>query len=52
MDIIEIVLAVMTAALLLAARQARRLGNEKRDVAILGAGGALFGAGAAGAVLF
>lgn len=48
----EIVMAVMAAALLLAARHAHRLGNEKRDVAFLGTGGALFGAGAATAVLF
>lgn len=44
-------LAVMTVTLLYVTWQAWRLGNEKRDVALLGAFGGAFGLGTAATLL-
>lgn len=45
MDASLVLFAVMTAALLAATAWARRLGNETRDVALLGTCGGLSGVG-------
>ncbi len=47
MDTITTSLAILSAALAVVAFQAWRLGNEKRDVALLGAFSGLFGVGTA-----
>ncbi|MBC7942092.1 MAG: hypothetical protein H7Z19_20440 [Chitinophagaceae bacterium] len=52
MDTIVLLLAIMTATMLAAAVNAWRLGNEKRDVALLGAVGGLCGVGTAVAATF
>jgi hypothetical protein len=47
MDNLPLLLAILAATLLLAAFNARRQGNEKRDLALLGTLGGLFGLGSA-----
>lgn len=51
MSPVDTVLIVMAVALGAVAVHAWRLGNERRDVALLGAIGGLFGVGAAVSVL-
>ena len=51
MDTVALVLAVMTAAMLAVTFHAWRLGNEKRDVVLLGAVGGLCGVGTAVAAI-
>jgi len=45
MDTTVLLLAIMTIALLAVTFHAWRLGNERRDIALLGAFGGLFAAG-------
>ena len=52
MDTIVLLLAIMTVTLLGVTVHAWRLGNEKRDVALLGAVGGLCGVGTAFAAIF
>ena len=47
MDTLTLLLAILALCLVVVAWQARRLGNEKRDVVLLGARGGLMGTGAA-----
>ena len=51
MDTTVLLLAVMTVALFAVAFQAWRIGNEKRDVALLAVFGGLFAAGTAVAAI-
>ena len=51
MDTIVLLLAIMTATMFAVTIHAWRLGNEKRDVVLLGAVGGLCGVGTAAAVL-
>jgi len=51
MDTTVLLHGVMTATMLGVAAHARRLGNEKRDVALLGAVGGLCGVGSAAAAI-
>ena len=46
MDTNTLFLGLMAAAMVCVTSQARRIGNEKRDVAVLGAAGLLCGVGA------
>ena len=51
MDTVVLVLAVMTATMFAVTFHTWRLGNEKRDVALLGAVGGLCGVGTAVAAI-
>jgi uncharacterized membrane protein YadS len=51
MDTAVLLLAVMTATMVVVTFHAWRLGNEKRDVALLGAVGGLCGVGTAVAAI-
>lgn len=51
MDTAVILLAIITATMFAVTFHAWRLGNEKRDVALLGAVGGLFGVGTAVAAI-
>ena len=51
MDTIVLLLAIMTATMFAVTFQAWRLGNEKRDMALLGAVGGLCGVGTAVAAI-
>ena len=52
MDTTVLFLAVMTATLFVVTFNAWRLGNERRDIALLGAMGSLCGVGTAVAMIF
>lgn len=49
MDTLALLCTVLTVVLVAAAWQARRIGNETRDVALLGASGGMTALGAAAA---
>jgi len=51
MDTLTLVFAILAATLLAVTFYARRIGNEKRDVALLGAMGGLFGVSAVAAAI-
>jgi hypothetical protein len=51
MNTLLIILSIMTVTMLAVTAHAWRLGNERRDVALLGAIGGLFGVGTAAAVI-
>lgn len=51
MDTLSLILAILTATIVVVTFQAWRQGNEKRDVALLGAIGGLFGVSTAAAAL-
>jgi uncharacterized membrane protein YadS len=51
MDTAVLLLAIMTATMVAVTFQAKRLGNDKRDVALLGVFGGLCGVGTAVAAI-